>query len=1099
MKTALQILASMLSLAALLGGAASSAATKVADVPLRASVLAKPNLIFATDDSGSMDFEMMLDTNGGTLWWDYANAKGKTNGKPLPGGNSGEWEYFYLFPNGVAAGSRQYDDPYTSLGYAVPPTGEVGWVRSVIYNPIYYDPRVTYDPWSPADLGSGVQTFGNATPGAAKSHPVNGSGTFKLDANMVNNNTDWRFTFTAGMTIPAGATVHDCYGGSAPSSVPYTVAASRVACVASMSYYPATYWMPAECGTVDNVSCALGPDDQKLKRYEIKSGNSFAPYSTRTYAAEMQNFANWFTYYRKRRLMLAASMGQVMENLSGLRMGVVYFNNRQPVTMFDADATSSSVNRLRVAGMFYTPERNAGTPTRETLLYAGAQFQRTDNDTQGNKIIQYACQRNNTFVVTDGFAAPSSVTVPSYTQATYGSGAPYSTIHAKSLADIALAYYTLNLRSDLTTGQVPLEDAAKTNADRNANPHMNTFGLTLGLKGLQWTGLATPSPFSSPPAWTAPTAQDRTQIDDLWHATINGRGKMYVATTPDETAKSLQAGINEILNFRGSQSSLALATVNLGRGDGQVYSASYNPAGWSGDVRALGINKTTGSVGSETWAAGALLDARDWTTRVIVAGGGVAFTAANVGATVNPSNTYGTSANVINYLRGERSNEGTLFRQRTSRLGAIINAEPAVSDGVLYVPTGDGMLHAFETRGADAGKELWAFVPRAVLATLGPTVPRGWAFRTRLDGTPTVGSNGAGGKLLVAGMGPSGRSFYALDVSAPRGLSESALAAKTNWQFPAVGDSTTAAKVGLTLGKPLIVKSQSDGQVVLVTSGYDSTADGKGRLWMLNPTTGAVIKEFVVAAGTLSAESGLAQIAAYAEADGSVQYVYGGDLLGNVWRFDLTGKGTPKLVAVLKGPAGDLQGVTTPPELVSAGGKRVVVVGTGRTLDVSDWGNNKVQSIYAISDDTSLSNARTSLVQQTYNRATDTMSNNPVDWATQRGWFLDIAAGEHINVRPVVAYGVLAFVSNKNGASDCSASAYYYWVNVLSGGKIVGVDTVSHLITDKGNAAAPGLAISADGRLLAQTKTTDDEFPDPKKKSAEVIRATKDSWREVRR
>ena len=31
--------------------------------------------------------------------------------------------------------------------------------------------------------------------------------------------------------------------------------------------------------------------------------------SGRTYADEIQNFANWFSYYRKRKLMLAASMG----------------------------------------------------------------------------------------------------------------------------------------------------------------------------------------------------------------------------------------------------------------------------------------------------------------------------------------------------------------------------------------------------------------------------------------------------------------------------------------------------------------------------------------------------------------------------------------------------------------------------------------------------------------------------------------------------------------------------------------------------------------------------------------------------------------------
>jgi type IV pilus assembly protein PilY1 len=37
--------------------------------------------------------------------------------------------------------------------------------------------------------------------------------------------------------------------------------------------------------------------------------------------------------------MLGAAMGQVLENLTGLRMGVVAFNNNVAPTMFDADAT----------------------------------------------------------------------------------------------------------------------------------------------------------------------------------------------------------------------------------------------------------------------------------------------------------------------------------------------------------------------------------------------------------------------------------------------------------------------------------------------------------------------------------------------------------------------------------------------------------------------------------------------------------------------------------------------------------------------------------------------------------------------------------------
>ena len=58
-----------LALAALLSAAASNAATPIADMPLKASVLAKPNIVFAMDDSGSMDWEVLLDTVRGQVWW----------------------------------------------------------------------------------------------------------------------------------------------------------------------------------------------------------------------------------------------------------------------------------------------------------------------------------------------------------------------------------------------------------------------------------------------------------------------------------------------------------------------------------------------------------------------------------------------------------------------------------------------------------------------------------------------------------------------------------------------------------------------------------------------------------------------------------------------------------------------------------------------------------------------------------------------------------------------------------------------------------------------------------------------------------------------
>ena len=101
-------------------------------------------------------------------------------------------------------------------------------------------------------------------------------------------------------------------------------------------------------------------------------------------------------------------------------------------------------------------------------------------------------------------------------------------------------------------------------------------------------------------------------MDDLWHATINGRGKMYLATTAEETALRIQSGLTDILSQTGAQGGIAVSTVNLPRGDSKAYFGTYNPAGWAGDLTANAIDPATGSVTvAPTWsAAGKLLRTR---------------------------------------------------------------------------------------------------------------------------------------------------------------------------------------------------------------------------------------------------------------------------------------------------------------------------------------------------------------------------------------------------------------------------------------------------------------------------------------------------------
>ena len=1099
----------LLTAATMLGLTTAVGATDVAELPLKASVLAKPNLIFGLDDSGSMDSEVMLRNNDGALWWDYNARSGwDASGQTwfnAAGNASSQWKkMIYLFPNGTGTGNRVYGDG-SNDHFAIPPTAEFAFLRSPDYNPIYFDPEVQYAPWAPAYVGGAVVNYANAALSAARSHPVYGSGTFNVSADFSASTAgNWTFMAMPGMKLPGTARVLDgswkdvSTMGWTTSGAAYVVPAGQQLRL-SMAYFPATYYRKQSC-TVDGLGCVSAPDGSTLQRFEIRPAN-YA--STAQYDQAIQNFANWWQYYRKRKLMLNAAVGQVLEPLTGLNIGAIRFNNRPGsgtrITMYDTDAASASMNGRRVAGFFYETNGSGGTPARETLDRLGEEYMHAAGP------VKYACQRNNAFIMTDGFANVASVSKPSYDKNTWGAGAPYATTYNNSLADIALAYYTVNLRPDLATGRV-----AQTSGDLNTNLHMNTYGLVMGSRGSLYVGDGSVPP-TDPGDWINPT-QNRhpSAVDDLWHATINGRGQMYLADSPQETALKIQAGLNDILAQTGAQGGIAVSTVNLSRGDNRAYFGTYNPAGWAGDLTANPIDPVTAVVGTTpVWSASSLLLARNWTTRIMAAGVGgsaVGFTAGNVGSIVNPGGVYGTNDDVVDYLRGDRTHEGTQFRTRTSLMGAVINSEPTVSreEKVVYVQSGEGMLHAFEadTASADAGQELWAFVPESALPNIGETVARAYAFRTKLDGSPVVAKLSSGGKILVAGSGVAGRSYYALNVTNPRGLTEAGLASKHLWTFPAAGDTTTQAKMGNAMGRPLVVKSATDGDVVLLTSGYNNSFDGKGRLWVLNATTGAVIHEFTVNAGTLGAESGLTHVSGFQEANGTVRYVYGGDLLGNVWRFDLQDKTTPDLLAVLTGPTGALQPVTSAPELVYVKGRRVVLVGTGRLLDIGDFGNNAVQSFYAIADGVTLpapGGARAGLVQRTYNAATDSLSGPDMDWTTDRGWFLDLPAGNQATTRPTLAYGAVAFVTNTNGGSDCAASSRLWVLDLLTGGAFADAGYVSSVISDIANSSGVTALLTKDGKIIGSGQDADGNPWQRNITSSSPIAPAKNSWREMRR
>ncbi|MGA7983894.1 MAG: PilC/PilY family type IV pilus protein [Burkholderiales bacterium] len=382
------------------------------------------------------------------------------------------------------------------------------------------------------------------------------------------------------------------------------------------------------------------------------------------------------------------------------------------------------------------------------------------------------------------------------------------------------------------------------------------------------------------------------------------------------------------------------------------------------------------------------------------------------------------------------------------------------------------------------GSERWAFVPSMVLPNLKNLANTPYSHQYYTDGSPQIGDVCFGHTLstpcasaanwhtiLVAGLNNGGRGYYALDVtdpSNPKGLWEFSADSSTTCLTDAQANSGTYfqdCNLGYSFGNPLIVKRPVDGKwVVMVTSGYNNVnpGNGQGYLYILDAQSGAILQRIGTGVGCDGVSttspcvsgtvdpSGLNHINAWVDNsffDNTALRVYGVDLKGNVWRFQLDstqyGVNTAFKLETLKDPSGVVQPLTSKPELASVNGFSVVYVGTGRMLGTSDLTTTQVESIYALRDDlssTPLPDVRTSgaFVQQTLSTITGanppqrTTTNNTVSFATNMGWWVDLPdSGERVNVDPQLQLGTLIVATNVPTSDACVAGGYA-WVNYLN-------------------------------------------------------------------
>jgi type IV pilus assembly protein PilY1 len=630
--------------------------------------------------------------------------------------------------------------------------------------------------------------------------------------------------------------------------------------------------------------------------------------------------------------------------------------------------------------------------------------------------------------------------------------------------------------------------------------------------------------------WPQPVGDTLTAIDDLWHAAVNADGAYFSASDP----RTLYEGIyNALTAIDVTESATAAATTsnpNITSTDNQIFVSSFRSGEWTGELLGQRINVVTGNVetAAPDWSAGALLNTNtnrnvlmfsagaptklkpfEWSQMTaseksffqlahVTAAGRALSQFCSVGpycvTAVNQAIAAGEP--LVQYLAGNRSLEGGItdptryFRQRAQLLGDIVNSEAvfvskpnklygdagyaafvtanASRAPMVYVGANDGMLHAFN---ANTGQEVWAYVPTAVLDRLYKLADKEYATKHEyyVDATPTVQDvfiGGAWKTILVGGLGAGGRAYYALDITDPTNP-------KALWEF----SSSNNANLGFSYGKPIIGKLMDGTWAVLVTSGYNnvSPGNGQGYLFVLNAATGAVIRSIGTGVGDTGTPSGLAHIRGWyerASLDATILRVYGGDNLGNVWRFDVNNVvGNPgydaQRLAVLRAGNGAVQPVTSRPELGLVGNQVMVYVGTGRYLGTSDLTDTTQQSIYAIKDrmtNEDYGNVRlaaANFVQQTlalggcpagseYCSASEQVrlvpNPQPVDLAVNGGFFVDLpVTSERVNTEPVLALGTLIVTSNIIESGNVCRVGGSSWLNFLDYATGASVSTANGL------------------------------------------------------
>lgn len=175
-----------------------------------------------------------------------------------------------------------------------------------------------------------------------------------------------------------------------------------------------------------------------------------------------------------------------------------------------------------------------------------------------------------------------------------------------TLADVSMYYFANDLAPSVRDSL-----SIELHGDIISHQHMVTFGVGFGVNG---SVTSTPSNFDATTSvWPAGTSAaglpptlttSSDKIDDLHHATFNGRGA-YVSASNTETLETELDKIISEIGERVSNTASGASFSSFRLLDGEFrFDTSYETATWSGDLEAFAYSSQTNSFAdSPAWSA----------------------------------------------------------------------------------------------------------------------------------------------------------------------------------------------------------------------------------------------------------------------------------------------------------------------------------------------------------------------------------------------------------------------------------------------------------------------------------------------------------------